>query len=187
MNPLPPGAYAYVSGAGPTSSFSSKVDDIIVSQISPFQSGALSWLENEATLTQLESTGHLSLPSSSSLPSQLIATTESNTASTDDSAWTKNILHSKKYKIDKVKRVIDASTIQLEKGGYVSLESVRGAGSTYQLPDCMDKAPSYKLKSLLPKGAIVKLVILNEGSSSTTPSPRHFEIEKTLPVKRLYR
>ena len=106
-------------------------------------------------------------------PSPLISGAAYWLAASDDSAsWASDILHAKRYKTDKVKRVVDASTVQLEKMGYVSLESVRGAGSTYQLPDCFAKAPSYKLRQLLPKGAVVRLyslddVMQNAGGSGT--------------------
>jgi len=159
-------------------------DDTIVSQISPFQSSARTWLKNEATPTQWDSTGRQSpsLLVSISSSSRLLATTADElTMASDSPEWTNQILHSKLYKTEKVKRVIDASTIQLEKGGYISLESVRGAGSTYQLPDCMTYAPSYKLKQLLPKGTMVRYINLGDAmnnndavaksskSSSTTP------------------
>ena len=105
--------------------------------ISPFQSSAQSWLEHDSSTTT----------------SSLLASSEtSTTLSAATNSWTDQILTTKKYKTDKVKRVIDASTIQLEKNGYISLESVRGARSTYQLPDCMDKSPSFGLRKLLPKG-----------------------------------
>ena len=112
-------------------------------------------------------------------PSPLISGAAYWLAASDDSAsWASDILHAKRYKTDKVKRVVDASTVQLEKMGYVSLESVRGAGSTYQLPDCFAKAPSYKLRQLLNKGSVVRLVSLDDimqdgsmakGASSNTP------------------
>ena len=109
------------------------------------------------------------------LPSQILAT--ATTESTTDS-WSNQLLQTKQYKTDKVKRVIDASTIQLEKGGYVSLETVRGVGSTYQLPDCMTYAPSYKLKQLLKKGTVVRLiynlddVISHNNNRASSPKPR---------------
>ena len=134
--------------------------------ISPFQSSAQSWLDNDSSIT-----------TSSSLLASSEASTTLNAAT---NSWTDQILNTKKYKTDKVKRVIDASTIQLEKNGYISLESVRGAGSTYKLPDCMDKSPSFKLRKLLPKGTNVRFVSLNDimksgdgqstsSSSNTTP------------------
>ena len=48
-------------------------------------------------------------------------------SSNDDSSWSDNMLSAKKYKSDKVKRVLDSSTVQLEKSGNVSLQTVRGA------------------------------------------------------------
>ncbi|KAL9182453.1 hypothetical protein ACHAXT_013105 [Thalassiosira profunda] len=97
--------------------------------------------------------------------------------SDDSPSWADDIAHAKRYKSDKVKRVVDASTVQLEKIGYVSLESVRGAGSTYQLPDCFANAPSYKLRQLLPKGTAVRVVSLDDvmqsaGGSGATSTPR---------------
>ena len=108
--------------------------------------------------------------------SWLLINTEATAAAKP--SWSDKIAHTKRSKTDKVKRVIDASTVQLEKGGYLSLESVRGAGSTYQLPECMDRAPSYKLKQLLPKGTAVILVNMddlmmqgnNDGGSKTSSS-----------------
>ena len=114
--------------------------------------------------------------------SQLLISSSSSAESS--SSWRDQLKNTKQYKKDIVKRVVDASTIQLEKSGYISLESVRGVGSTYTLPDCFDKAPSYKLKQLLKKGTVVRLVNLEEiiknnngidttisksSSSSTTP------------------
>ena len=106
--------------------------------------------------------------------SQILATAAESNAD----SWSNQLLKTKQYKTDKVKRVIDASTIQLEKGGYVSLETVRGVGSTYQLPDCMTYAPSYKLKQLLKKGTVVRLiynlddVISNNNNRASSPKPR---------------
>ena len=79
------------------------------------------------------------------------------TSAPDKKTITHNFLpRERPYHRDQVKRVIDSSTIQLT-SGYVTLDTVRGAGSTYKMPDCMDKAPSYKLKSLLPKGTEVRV------------------------------
>ncbi|KAL7539171.1 hypothetical protein ACHAXR_009061 [Thalassiosira sp. AJA248-18] len=153
----------------------SSTDDRLVPPISSFQSKALSWLENEG----ISNNNRRDLESSF-LPSNLLLAASESTFTRSPSSdsiisTTDQILHSKIYKTDRVKRVIDASTIQLEKNGYVSLESVRGAGSTYQLPDCMTFAPSYKLKQLLRKGTIVRLVSLSdlmnsEGQSSSSSS-----------------
>lgn len=122
------------------------------------------------------------LPSIST--SQLLASAESPVArasatpeasssspSTPSTPWTSRIRSAKNYRTSKVKRVIDASTIQLEQGGYVALDAVRGAGGTYQLPDCMDRAPSYKLKQLLPKGTPVRYVSL-DGGAAAAATPR---------------
>lgn len=79
---------------------------------------------------------------------------------------------------DKVKRVIDSSTILLEKYGIVSLDVVRGAGSTYILPECCTYAPAYKLKQLLKRDTQVKVVNLvttsagNNASSSSSTARR---------------
>ena len=45
-----------------------------------------------------------------------------------------------------MKRVVDASTVQFEKSGYVSLESARGVGWTYVLPDCFSYFVLTKLR-----------------------------------------
>jgi hypothetical protein len=79
---------------------------------------------------------------------------------------------------DKVKRVIDSSTILLEKYGIVSLDVVRGAGSTYILPECCTYAPAYKLKQLLKRDTQIKVVNLvttsagNNASSSSSTARR---------------
>ena len=79
---------------------------------------------------------------------------------------------------DKVKRVIDSSTILLEKSGIVSLDVVRGAGSTYVLPECCTYAPAYKLKQLLKRGTPVKVINLStaagggSGTSSSSARPK---------------
>ena len=135
---------------------SSDTTMISLKLISPVQSGALSWLENTYTYP---------------FTSQVLAVTTETTQSS--SSWKDQILNTREYKIDTVKRVVDASTIQLEKGGYVSLATVRGAGSTYQLPECLTYAPSYKLRQLLPKGSAVHLINLDgKGSKSSATPPR---------------
>lgn len=125
---------------------------------SAIQSNAVSWLEIEDSVVQ---------STAFSLPSQLLATAAANADSdSSTSQWTNQILHAKRFQRDKVKRVIDSSTVQLDRGGYVSLETVRGAGATYQLPDCFSYAPSYKLKALLPKGTDVRLINLDDAMGS---------------------
>lgn len=91
----------------------------------------------------------------------------SSSSNNNDGILTNHLLLQAKpiSKRDTVKRVIDSSTIQLQSLGYVSLETVRGAGSTYQLPECMDFAPSYKLKQLLRKGTEVRVFSLRDLSS----------------------
>ena len=111
------------------------------------------------------------LPSSSTsfFISQSIATDGSR----DDSGenWTRRLLQIKKQStIDKVKRVIDSNTIQLEKSGIVSLDVVRGAGSTYVLPECCTYAPSYKLKQLLKRDTQVRVINSNQNASSSSSS-----------------
>jgi hypothetical protein len=112
----------------------------LLHQSSSFESNALAWL---------------SLNDESLLSATASAT-----------PWRERIRQTKPQTIDKVKRVIDASTVQLEKSGYVSLESVRGVGSTYILPDCFSYSPSYEMRRLLPKGTVVRLVHLEESDSS---------------------
>ncbi len=86
---------------------------------------------------------------SSSWDDQIIQTSKQKPNSTTSKS--KNAV-----KIDKVERILDSSTIRLQSGGNVSLQTVRGAGSTYRLPECMTYAPAYKLKQLLPKGTNVR-------------------------------
>lgn len=71
-------------------------------------------------------------------------------------------MQTKKFKSDKIRRVLDSSTVQLEKQGNVSLQTVRGAGGTYVLPDCFTFSASYKLRQLLPKGSKVRLINIDE-------------------------
>jgi len=79
----------------------------------------------------------------------------------DNDEWTQQLLQIKNHTTtDKVKRIIDTSTILLEKSGTVSLDVVRGAGSTYILPECCTYAPAYKLKQLLKRDTQVKVVNL---------------------------
>ncbi|KAL3756912.1 hypothetical protein ACHAWU_005916 [Discostella pseudostelligera] len=84
------------------------------------------------------------------------------TLSTTTTTWRNDILHTPNYKLDKIERIIDASTLRLQKSGIVTLQSVRGAGTTYKLPDCMTYSPSHKLKLLLPRGTVVRLVNLED-------------------------
>lgn len=100
------------------------------------------------------------------------------TSSTTSLSWRNDILHTPNYKLDKIEHIIDASTLRLQKHGIVTLQSVRGAGTTYKLPDCMTYSPSHKLKLLLPRGTVVRLVNLEDvrivdmsaGSSSSSSS-----------------
>ena len=119
---------------------------VLLRQPSSFESNALAWLSlNDESLSS--------------------ATAFSTT-------WKDRIRQTKPQTVDKVKRVIDASTVQLEKSGYVSLESVRGVGSTYVLPDCFSYSPSYEIRRLLPKGTVVRLLHLEEESDSVARNNR---------------
>mmetsp|Transcript_16497 Transcript_16497/g.29824 ORF Transcript_16497/g.29824 Transcript_16497/m.29824 type:complete len:383 (+) Transcript_16497:30-1178(+) len=101
----------------------------------------------------------------------------SSSSSASSASYINRILRqTKKSKPLKVKRIIDASTIQLENVGHISLQTVRGAGGTYQLPECMDRSPSSKLRQLLPKGTVVRIVDLddlvsNGAEKKTSSSP----------------
>lgn len=126
------------------------------------------WLLNNPTnkVEPVKPTIQIMQPPSSSI---YIANTE----------WTQQLLHLRKQSTtvsvstDKVKRVIDSSTILLEKSGIVSLDVVRGAGSTYVLPECCTYAPAYKLKQLLKKDTLVKVINLSTaGNTSSTSSAR---------------
>lgn len=109
-------------------------------------------------------------PSSTSITTTTAAISPPNDASISPSAtatsttttWRNDILHTPNYKLDKIERIIDASTLRLQKSGIVTLQSVRGAGTTYKLPDCMTYSPSHKLKLLLPRGTVVRLVNLED-------------------------
>lgn len=142
-----------------------------VKTTSAFEVSAISWLENRSINPVA------SQPPSSGLTSQLLTITTHDAESTV--SWSDRILNTKKYKSSKVKRVIDSSTIALEQGGYVALDTVRGAGSTYRLPECIDRGPSYKLKQLLPRGTRIRLVNLDDlaekqrrSTTSTATTPR---------------
>jgi len=142
------------------------------SSSSSFEMSAMNWLQQNGGMSPIVS-------------SQILVSSSSS-AESSSSTWRDQLKNTKQYKKDIVKRVVDASTIQLEKSGYISLESVRGVGSTYTLPDCFDKAPSYKLKQLLKKGTVIRLVNLEEimnnnndidttiskSSSSSSSTPR---------------
>jgi len=52
----------------------------------------------------------------------------------------------------------------------VSLDVVRGAGSTYILPECCAYAPAYKLKQLLRRDTLVKVVNLMPAASGSDTS-----------------
>ncbi|KAL7426460.1 hypothetical protein ACHAXH_000990 [Discostella pseudostelligera] len=52
------------------------------------------------------------------------------TSSTTSLSWRNDILHTPNYKLDKIEHIIDASTLRLQKHGIVTLQSVRGAGTT---------------------------------------------------------
>ena len=108
---------------------------------------------------------HTTFTSTSFISStNLLATTEPQ-----DEDLLRDFLSRKRPRADTVQRVIDSSTIQLT-SGYVKLDTVRGAGSTYTMPECMDKAPAYKLKGLLPKGTAVKVYDLSNDRDNTESS-----------------
>jgi hypothetical protein len=120
---------------------------------SSFESSALVWL----TLNDYGGEdGIVATPSSSSSSSSAVD------ATTPTTTWRDRILRSRPSSIDRVRRVIDASTIQLEKGGCVTLEAVRGVGSTYVLPDCFSYSPSYELRRYLPRGTLVRMIRLDD-------------------------
>ena len=123
--------------------------------IHPFESPARGWLHQNNVLTSSNAISSASTISESS-PLDL------------SNSRISQFLSQTKPRNDKVKRVIDSSTIQLT-SGYVSLDTVRGAGSTYTMPECMDKAPAYKLKSLLPKGVDVKVYELKRSNGDGGP------------------
>ena len=130
------------------------------------------WLLNTAT-TNEQVTPVTTIQQQQVTPSSSIYI--SSTTTTTD--WTQQLLQLKQSPLtnDKVKRVIDSSTIALEKSGIVSLDIVRGAGSTYVLPECCTYAPAYKLRQLLKKGTDVKIVNLsssNGGVSSAAARPK---------------
>ncbi|KAL7497388.1 hypothetical protein ACHAWT_005461 [Skeletonema menzelii] len=135
-------------------------------QPSTSSSAQQAWLLNTPTtsnVTPIKTTTILQSPSSSS--SIYISASSASTTT-----WTQQLLQTRKQSsTDKVKRVIDSSTILLEKSGIVSLDVVRGAGSTYILPECCTYAPAYKLKQLLKRGTPVKVVNLtsSDGASSS--------------------
>lgn len=72
------------------------------------------------------------------------------------------------WKSDRVLRVMDANTLKLENQGQVSLAAVQMpsvSSATFQFPECFDKAPSYKLRKLLPKGTSVRIRVVSSTSS----------------------
>ena len=124
--------------------------------IHSLHAGARSWLNAEAR---------------NEASSNLLSSNHLFTSSIDEDTTNNQLLQllsTIKPQKDTVKRIIDSSTIQLTNLGYVTLDTVRGAGSTYSLPECMDKAPSYKLKGLLSKGTEVKVYDLSKNGSDAT-------------------
>eukprot|EP00985_Skeletonema_marinoi_P015165 scaffold7768_cov110-Skeletonema_marinoi.AAC.2 len=112
------------------------------------------WLLNNNEATPI-------IESTIQTPSSSIYISASNTE------WTQHLLQIRNQSTtssDRVKRVIDSSTILLEKSGIVSLDVVRGAGSTYVLPECCTYAPAYKLKQLLKRDTQVKVINLAAGN-----------------------
>ena len=88
----------------------------------------------------------------------------------------------RKTTVDKVERILDANTVQLERIGTVKLFGARMPSPTrsagFELPPCFSYQPSYKLRQLIPKGTSVDLVfetttggdIKSSSSSSKIPS-----------------
>ena len=76
----------------------------------------------------------------------------------------------KTWKKDKVVRVVDANTVKLEKQGLITLAGVQmpSVSANFQFPECFDKAPSYKLRKLLPAGTAVHVQMTSTSSSSST-------------------
>lgn len=78
---------------------------------------------------------------------------------------------------DKVERVLDANSVQLQKAGIVKLAGVRMPSPTrttnFEFPPCFSYQPSYKLRQLLPKGIIIRYAVEGDDSSAsktTVPS-----------------
>ena len=101
----------------------------------------------EQTLDQYE---YKAPPSAST---STIATISSNTYQT--------------WKKDNVVRIVDANTVKLEKEGLVSLAGIQMPmpSSTFQFPDCFDKAPSYEIRKLLPAKMKVRVQVVTSSMS----------------------
>ena len=139
-----------------------------------FDSSALAWLDRRESTSVAPPSMPPSIRTSSFLASAESraagAAPEAPSPPTPTSSWTDQIRRAESYGTSKVKRVVDASTVQLDSGGYLSLDTVRGAGGTYPLPECMDRAPSYKLTQLLPAGTAVRYVTLDGAAAAASPS-----------------
>ncbi|KAL7485144.1 hypothetical protein ACHAW6_010748 [Cyclotella cf. meneghiniana] len=144
--------------AQPQVSAASKPGYFITHPSNYLDSGTKNWLQQEqrhptsqdALFSNILSSNHLLLAHAQSM------------MDTDDHI--QKLLTTSTPRRDTVKRIIDSSTVQLT-SGYVTLDTVRGAGSTYSLPECMDKSPAYKLKQFLPKGTEVRVYDFNSADN----------------------
>lgn len=108
---------------------------------------------------------------------ELLSTASSSsltTANVDEKIKVK--FNGKSFERDKVERILDANTIQLNNKGVVKLAGVRmpsvssGTNSNFQFPECFTYSPSYKIRQLLPKNTIVK--IETQGGVATNNVPQ---------------
>ncbi len=89
------------------------------------------------------------------------------TANSDSSSKLKAI--EKSLERDKIERIVDANTIQLNKKGVVKLAGVRmPSPSNFQFPTCFTYSPSYKIRQLLPKKTSVMVQTVG-GASNNIP------------------
>ncbi|KAL3787223.1 hypothetical protein HJC23_004264 [Cyclotella cryptica] len=149
----------------PQVSVASKSNDFMAHPSSYLELSTKKWLLRQQQQRQPTSNDAV-------FPNLLLAHTQSELEADDP---IQQLLTTSTPRRDTVKRIIDSSTVQLA-SGYVTLDTVRGAGSTYSLPECMDKTPAYKLKQFLPKGTEVRVYDFNsvdnaagEAGARTTP------------------
>lgn len=125
----------------------------------------------EAFLPTIDVLSHCSPPISQSSPPSIIQQGSLLLSSSQVKAEPPFSL--KGFQKDKVVRVLDATTVKLEKTGLVKLAGVRmptPGSSNFQFPDCLSYTPAYKLRQFIPSKTKVLVRIADSKNSNALPA-----------------
>jgi endonuclease YncB( thermonuclease family) len=120
------------------------------------ESPSPSTLSDLTLLTSLQRRQNPETLDKSSLRTDILMTLITSAEFSDNNVDTYVLRH---LDLDKVERIVDANTIQLQKKGLVKLAMVRmpSISSNFQFPDCFEFSPSYKVRQLIPKNTAVRV------------------------------